>query len=91
MVKHADADSYIGDFYVLWNERAEFVHVATSALECLSLSKDFLLGYMQRKYPSLIKQMREEAKLKYLMVIRKDIMEQKWAYLRQLNESSPNF
>lgn len=91
LVNHVDADNYIGDFYVLWNERAEFVHVAFRSVECLALSKDFLLSTIQRKYPSLLKLMREESKAKYLQVFRKALLDQKNTYLSQLNESSTNF
>jgi hypothetical protein len=45
--------SYICDYYVLFDTKSEFIYIAETVVEAMSLSKSFLTEEIMPKYPAI--------------------------------------
>ena len=51
--------NYICDYYVLFNTKSEYIYIAQSKVEAMSLSKQYLYKNIIPKYPTIIHEIKK--------------------------------
>lgn len=72
--KKAKAATLICDHYVLNNIKSEFLYLVIKPIETLALTKKFLFKQVFPKYPEICLEMRDEAHVRYRILIHKPIV-----------------
>lgn len=67
--------NYICDYYVLFNTKSEYIYIAQSKVEAMSLSKQYLYHNIIPKYPAIIQKIKEQSKTRYMNNVRRVIQE----------------
>ena len=81
-------NSFFGDYYIMFNTRAEFIYVVIKEVEAFSLSKKFLMRKVFPKFPHIVKGMKEDSKYRYNSYIKEEIMKHKLSHIEVVNKRS---
>ena len=68
-------NSFICDYYVCFNKKSEFIYMAINKISAYSLSKKFLQEDIFPKYPHIANKIKQGADLRYMLNVRRVLME----------------
>ena len=81
-------NQFFGDYYICFNLKAEFVHIAQSFVEAFALSKTFLLKKIFPTYPEIYREIKDDSKYRYVSWMREGIIKHKQQHMTMINKKS---
>jgi hypothetical protein len=81
-------NSEICGYYVCFDNKSEFIYLATTNVEAISLSKRFLRGEIFKKYPKIAEKIMIGARSRYMKNIKNVLQEQRLKHMKEVNIQS---
>ena len=81
-------NSEICGYYVCFDKKSEFIYLAVTNVEAISLSKSFLRGEIFKKYPKVAEKIMKGARDRYMKNIKNVLMEQRLKHMMEINIQS---
>ena len=78
--------SFFGDYYILSNTKAEFVHIAQTPVEAFALSRKFLVGKVFPKYPEIYEDMCQQSSDRYHHIVKAEVQTHKQTHIETVNK-----
>mmetsp|Transcript_8653 Transcript_8653/g.13423 ORF Transcript_8653/g.13423 Transcript_8653/m.13423 type:complete len:104 (+) Transcript_8653:1527-1838(+) len=82
------ANSFICDYYVSFNKKAEFIFMVVQEMKAFSLSKKFLLQKIFPKYPYIAATIKKGCSDRYKKNVRQRLLKYREEHISEINKKS---